>query len=104
MSPSETIKQELLGWEGVTMHDHDFATTRFYVNDIEMGHIHGDEIADLEFPARIRKKLVSEGKVMPHHIIPKSGWVSHEIRKPEDVQTVIELFYLQYQRLLKKKK
>lgn len=104
MSPSEAIKQELLGWEGVTMHEHDFATTRFYVYDMEMGHIHGDEIADLEFPARISKKLVSEGKVMPHHVIPKSGWVSHEIQKPEDVRAVIDLFSLQHKRLIKRKK
>ncbi|UVS68179.1 DUF5519 family protein [Nitrososphaera viennensis] len=103
MSPSEAIKQELLGWEGVTMHDHDFATTRFYVNGIEMGHIHGDEIADLQLPAKISKRLVSEGKVLPHHVIPKSGWVSHEIKKPEDVKVVIDLFYLQHQRLIKKK-
>jgi hypothetical protein len=62
LSPSEAIKQELLGWKGVTMHEHDFATTRFYMNDIEMGHIHGNEVADLQFPPKISKKLVSEGE------------------------------------------
>ncbi|WP_148699264.1 luciferase family protein [Candidatus Nitrososphaera evergladensis] len=104
MPSSEVIKRELLGWEGVTIHEHDFATTRFYVNGIEMGHIHGDEIADLQFPTRISKRLISEGKVLPHHVIPKSGWVSHEIQKPEDVKAVIDLFYLQHQRLIRKKK
>ena len=68
-----------------------------------MGHLHGDSIADLKFPAKVSKKLVKEGYVSPHHIIPKSGWVSHEILDNKDVEKVIELFRLQYDRLGKQK-
>jgi hypothetical protein len=96
---SEVIKKELLSWKGVTAHEHNFASTIFYVNGLEMGHLHGDAIADLQFPKRISKKLVSDGLVSPHHVIPKSEWVSHEIQDDKDVQAVIELFRLQYQRL-----
>lgn len=85
------------------MHEHNFATIIFYVNGLEMGHLHGDVIADLEFPEKISKKLVSDGQVLPHHIIPKSGWVSHEIQNAKDVEAVIALFRLQYQRLTKSK-
>jgi len=100
---SEVIKHELLSWEGVTTHEHNFTSIIFYVNGIEMGHLHGDSIADLQFPKKISKKLVSEGRVLPHHVIPKSEWVSHEIQTPKDVQVVIELFRLQYQRLANSK-
>jgi Family of unknown function (DUF5519) len=55
-----------------------------------MGHLHGDSIADLQFPAKLGKKLLREGYVSPHHIIPKSGWVSHEIQNAKDVEEVIE--------------
>jgi hypothetical protein len=102
-SPSEAIKQELLSWKGVTIHEHNFVSMIFYVNGVEMGHLHGDSIADLQFPAKVGKKLVREGYVSPHHIIPKSGWVSHEIQNANDVQAVIELFRLQYQRLVQSK-
>lgn len=98
--PSEKIKQELLSWKGVTIHEHNFVTLMFYVDGEEMGHLHGDSIADLKFPARLSKTLVKEGRVSPHHVIPKSGWVSYEIRDTkEDVEAVIELFRLQYNRL-----
>jgi hypothetical protein len=100
-SPSEKIKQELLSWKGVTIHEHNFVSTIFYVDGIEMGHLHGDSIADLQFPTRVSKRLVREGYVMPHHIISKSGWVSHEIQNTEDVNAVIDLFRLQYNRLVR---
>ena len=102
--PSEKIKQELLSWKGVTLHEHNFVTIFFYVEGAEMGHLHGDSIADLKFPAKVSKKLVKEGYVSPHHIIPKSGWVSHEIRDNKDVEKVIELFRLQYDRLTSQSK
>jgi hypothetical protein len=102
-SPSETIKQELLSWEGVTIHEHNFVSIIFYIDGVEMGHLHGDSIADLQFPAKVGKKLVREGYVLPHHIIPKSGWVSHEIQNVKDVKAVIELFRFQYDRLVQSK-
>ena len=52
----------------------------FYVDGGEMGHLHGDSIADLKLPAKVSERLVKEGRVYPHHVIPKSGLVSHEIR------------------------
>jgi hypothetical protein len=65
--------------------------------------LHGDSIADLKFSAKVSKKLVKVGYVSPHHAIPKSGWISHEIRDAKDVEKVIELFRLQYDRLVKSK-
>jgi len=85
------------------MHEHNFVTILFYVEGVEMGHLHGDSIADLKFPAKVSERLVKEGYVSPHHVIPKSGWVSHEIRDAKDVEKIIELFRLQYDRLVKSK-
>ena len=102
-SPSEAITQELLSWKGVTIDGHNFTSIIFYVDGVEMGHLHGDSIADLQFPTKVSKKLVREGYVLPHHIIPKSGWVSHEIQNAKDVKAVIELFRFQYNRLVQSK-
>jgi hypothetical protein len=101
LSPSEAIKKELLSWNGVTIHEHNFVSMIFYVDGIEMGHIHGDSIADLQFPVGVSRKLVRDRHVMPHHIIPKSGWVSYEIQNAKDVKAVIDLFRFQYNRLVK---
>ncbi len=87
LPPNEKIKQELLSWKGVTIHEHNFVTIMFYVDGEEMGHLHGDSIADLKFPEKVSKRLVKEGYVSPHHVIPKSGWVSHEIRDTKDVES-----------------
>jgi hypothetical protein len=65
--------------------------------------LHGHSIADLKFPAKVSERLIKEGYVSPHHVIPKSGWVSHEIRDAKDVEKAIELFRLQYDRLVKSK-
>jgi hypothetical protein len=68
-----------------------------------MGHLHDDSIADLQFPTKVSKKLVADGYVTPHHVIPKSGWVSHEIQNAKGVDAIIELFHFQYQRLSQNK-
>ena len=104
---SDKVQQELLSWPGVTIHDHRFGGIEFRVNGREMGHMHGDELADLPFPKDVGKKLIAEGKASPHHFIPQSGWISYYINGIEDIPGTIELFQMQYERMTsygKKKK
>ena len=68
-----------------------------------MGYLRGDSIADLKFPAKVGRKLVKEGYASPHHVIPKSGGASPEIRDTKDIEKIIELFRSQYDRLVKSK-
>lgn len=49
---AETIRDELLRWPGVTAHSHRFGGTEFRVGHGEIGHLHGDRLADLPFPRR----------------------------------------------------
>lgn len=97
---AEAIKSEVLGWPGVTDEPHRFGGVEFRINHREIGHLHGDRLADLPFPVRVREQLVASGRARPHHVLPKSGWVSFYIRKPEDVRTVLELLRLNYERLI----
>ena len=60
--------------------------------------MHGSRLADLPFPTRIREELVTAGKAEPHHVLPKSGWVSRRIAGHHDVGAVVELFRLNYER------
>ena len=96
----EKIKKEILSWPNVTAEQHKFGGVEFRLNKREMGHIHGDRLADLPFPMKTRNELVSSGRASPHHVMPQSGWVSYWIKKgEEDVSAIIGLFRLRYEQL-----
>jgi MFS family permease len=99
---TENIKKEILSWPGVTSNPYQFGGVEFRVNKRDMGHIHGEKLADLPFPIEIRKDLIASGKVLPHIIYPESMWVSYIIRSEEDAPKIIDLFRLQYERLKQK--
>jgi hypothetical protein len=42
--------------------------------------------------------LVETGRAQPHHVLPETGWVSKQIRSDADVDEVVELFRLSYER------
>jgi hypothetical protein len=98
MGVSEEIRREVLAWPGVTAAPHRFGGVEFLLDRRELGHLHGDRLADLPFPRRVRDELVAAGRARPHHVLPDSGWVSVRIEGPEDVARVLELFRLSYDR------
>lgn len=93
------IRDVVAEWEGVTVSPHRFGGFTFRVHHREIGHLHGDAVADLPFPVRIRRDLVAAGRAQPHHALPASGWVSHPIRSALDVPPVLALLRLNYDRL-----
>jgi Ni,Fe-hydrogenase I large subunit len=93
------IQETVLSWPGVTAHEHKFGGNEYRLGKEELGHVHGDTMADLEFPKKIRDELVKAGRVQPHHVIRDSGWVTRRIRQPEDTDKVIALFRMNYERL-----
>ena len=99
MGIAETIKREITGWPGVEAKPHRFNGVEFRVNRHEIGHLHGDRLADLPFPVRMRKELVAEGRAQLHHVLPETGWVSYPIRGEKDVEGALELFRLNYERI-----
>ena len=100
----EEIVSEVSKWDGVTASPHRFGGTEFKVGRREIGHIHGDYQADIAFPMSVRNQLVEEKRVQPHHIIPKSGWITFRFREKSDIQKAIELFRLSYNLAVEKKK
>ncbi len=95
----EKIEREVTGWAGVETRPHRFNGIKFRVRGHEIGHLHGDRLADLPFPVRVRKELVAVGRAQKHHVLPETGWTSYYIRGPEDVEAALELFRLNYDRL-----
>ncbi len=103
-SIGEKMRREVTSWPGVEEKPHRFAGVEFRVNGHEIGHLHGDRLADLPFPVRIRRELVAAGRAQLHHVLPQTGWVSYPIRDEEDVAGALELFRLNYERLTARKK
>jgi hypothetical protein len=97
-SAGERIKREVGSWPNVTASPHRFGGVEYRVGRREIGHVHGDRLADLPFPVRIREELVAEHRAKPHHIMPESGWVSYWMRTADDAAGAIELFRLNYER------
>jgi hypothetical protein len=91
------IADEVTSWQGVTAHPHRFGGVEFRLGRRELGHLHGDRLADLPYPKRIAGMLIETGRVEPHRFA-QGGWVSKPIRGGEDVQEVVELFRLSYER------
>jgi hypothetical protein len=92
----ERITREVSKWVGVEARPHRFGGTEFKFGRRELGHVHGDYQADLAFPMNVRNELVENNRAQPHHILPKSGWVTFRFRKESDVQDTINLFKLAY--------
>ena len=101
-SVKEVVEREVSGWPGVEARPHRFGGVEFRVRGHEIGHLHGDRVADLPFPVRMRKELVDGGKAEPHHVLPQTGWVSYYPRGPEDASAVVELFRLNYEHLVER--
>jgi Luciferase len=98
----QKIIESVSAWEGVTSRAHRFGGIEFTLGRRELGHMHGNTLVDIPFPKAIRNELVESGKVLPHHVLPDSGWISFYIKKDEDVTYAIELFKLSYETALKK--
>jgi hypothetical protein len=92
------IQQEVTSWPGVTAESHRGGLIFFHVGKREIGHLHGNRMADLPFPVRIREQLVGAGRADLHYVHPRSGWITCYIRGEQDIDPIIELFRLNYGR------
>lgn len=104
MGAGESIRHEVRGWPGVEERGHRFGGVEFRVNGHEIGHLHGDRLADLPFPVRVRRELVASGRAREHHVLPETGWVSYGIGGEEDVEGAVALFRMNYERLTARNK
>src|SRR5690349_6156348 len=73
---ADRIREAVSSWDGVDVAPHRFGGIEFRLGRRELGHLHGDRIADLPFPKRIRDELIAEGRARPHHVLPDTGWVT----------------------------
>jgi luciferase-like monooxygenase len=100
----ELIRETVGSWPGVEAVPHRFGGTEYRYGGKEMGHVHGDRLADMPLPRRLHDQVIADGRAEPHHVLPNTGWVSVWIHGPDDAARVIELFKIQYDRYAAKAK
>ena len=95
---SEAITSAVLGWPGVEAVPHRFGGTEFRLGRRELGHLHGDEIADLPLPRGLRDELIASHRAQTHRWRPDSGWVTIPLTGEQEVTDVIDLLRGAYER------
>ena len=95
-SLTTAVRRELLERPGVTEGAHRFGGIVFRLGRRELGHLHGETVADLPFPPHIRNELVASGRVSPGHG-DADRWVSRRVNGPQDVEEIVALFRLSYE-------
>ena len=90
----ELLQSEAQRTFGVRLHGHRFGGTEFRVGARELGHVHGNGLFDANIGRLHRAAAVAAGTALPHHVFPRSGWVSLWMRSEEDVAVAIALMHL----------
>jgi Family of unknown function (DUF5519) len=96
---SEQITEEVTSWPGVVAREGERGEFSFKLGKREIGHLHGDRVLHLGFPKAVWHELHDAGRIDYHPVFPgKAGWASRDIRSAEDVEDVIALLRLNYDR------
>ena len=64
----------------------------------EIGHLHGNGLLDIPFTRALRDEAVASGLARPHHIFPRSAWVSFYLHSDDDVPNALLLLRRNYDR------
>lgn len=99
---SETIFEEVTSWPGVETDTEERGELAFKVGERQIGHLHGDSAAHFSFPRRIWSELMEQGRIVPHPVFPdaRQGPAARRIEDEGDVRDVIELFRVNYDRIV----
>jgi hypothetical protein len=97
------VEREILTWPGLSKETRatdvtpGIDVTIYWLGQRQIGHVHHDGVADLQFPKTLHDELIAAGRAEPH----RGGFpavVSYTIRQAEDVPRVVALFRLSYDR------
>jgi Family of unknown function (DUF5519) len=97
---SQRITDAVTSWPGVEAGIGRRGEFGFTVGGKEIAHLHGDHAAHFGFPKDVGARLREEGRVGPHPVAPhKTAWAARRIETEEDVEDVIELIRINYDRV-----
>lgn len=92
---------EVTSWPGVEAGPGSRGEFAFKVGSRGFGHLHGDYAAHFRFPRTIWKELFDQGRIDYHPVFPgRPGFGARMIETEADVEDVIELMRLSYDRVV----
>ncbi len=97
-----SVLDQVAQWEGVSLLEGERGETSVRLGRVEIGHMHGPWVAHFGFPKPLWRELIAEG-IVEEHPMEMEGWAERRIRTPEDVAEVVDLFRLNYERLLSRR-
>jgi hypothetical protein len=98
---SERIIEVVTAWPGVRAEPGTRGELAFKFGRREIGHLHGDHAAHFGFPKQVWTELRQQGRIVPHPVFPDSeGPAARKIEHEDDVDDVIELLRLNYDRVV----
>jgi Luciferase len=104
MTARERIQTELEGWPEVESGPGRFGSIRFVLGRRELGHVHGDSVADLPLRPEKAAELIASGEAREHRWTkPGSGWVSIDLEDDDAIDRAIELMRSSYDRAIAKR-
>jgi Family of unknown function (DUF5519) len=101
MTASQRITEEVTSWPGVEAGPGQRGEFAFTVGRREIGHLHGDSAAHFSFPKDVWAELFEQGRIDYHPVFPgRRGFASRTIGTADDVDDVIALMRLNYDRVV----
>ncbi|PYK82761.1 MAG: hypothetical protein DME37_01840 [Verrucomicrobia bacterium] len=88
----ETFENAVSRKDAIQRRPHRFGGVGFFVGTTEIGHLHGNGLLDLFVGKSFRTEQVRQGRALPHHVFPDSGWISFWLRNRTDIAQALELF------------
>jgi hypothetical protein len=100
---SRRIVDEATSWPGVVAVTGERGELSIRLGRRELGHLHGDRAAHFGFPKPVWRELFAQGRIVHHPVFPNAeGWAARAIRDDADVEDVIALLRLNYDRAVEK--
>ena len=87
------IEREVGSWDGVTTHAHRFGGTEFRLGRRELGHLHGDAVADVPLSPKLQDRLLRDGMALE-----PGGWVKVPLDTAEGALRALALLRGNYER------
>ena len=98
---NKTITETVTAWPGVEAGTGSRGEWSFTVGRREIGHLHGDHVLHIGFPKDVWHELYDAGRIDYHPVFPgRPGFGARRIDSAADIEDVIALLKLNYQRVL----
>jgi RNA polymerase sigma-70 factor (ECF subfamily) len=97
-SGADRIVSEATGWPGVSRTQGELGSIVLSVAERELGHLHGDAVADVPLVPELRDQLVADDAALTHRGRHDPDWVTVPLDSEDGIQQTLQLLRANYLR------